>query len=115
MIEGTPDVAVIVRPLLITWRQLREQIAAFDAVVQRRVKADATCRLLVTVPGIGALSALAFVSTIEDPGRFSRSRSVGAHLGLTPRRYQSGEIDRSGHISGCGDAWRERSCTRLPS
>jgi transposase len=58
----------------------------------------------MTVPGIGALSALAFVSTIEDPNRFSRSRSVGAHLGLTPRRYQSGEMDRSGRISGCGDA-----------
>ena len=57
----------------------------------------------MTVPSIGALSALAFVSTIEDPARFSRSRSVGAHLGLTPRRYQSGEIDRSGRISGCGD------------
>ncbi|GAY23590.1 mobile element protein [Sphingobium fuliginis] len=103
MIEDTPDVALIVRPLLATWRQLREQIAVFDAAVQRRVKADATCRLLMTVPGIGALSALAFVSTIEDPARFSRSRSVGAHLGLTPRRYQSGEIDRSGRISGCGD------------
>jgi transposase len=104
MIEDTPEVALIVRPLLATWRHLREQIAVFDTAVQRRVKADTTCRLLMTVPGIGALSALAFVSTIEDPARFSRSRSVGAHLGLTPRRYQSGEIDRSGRISGCGDA-----------
>lgn len=103
MIKDTPDVALIVRPLLATWRHLREQIAVFDAAVQRRVKADATCRLLMTVPGIGALSALAFVSTIEDPARFSRSRSVGAHLGLKPRRYPSGEIDRSGRISGCGD------------
>ncbi|QJU60231.1 IS110 family transposase [Sphingomonas sp. AP4-R1] len=103
MIEDAPDVALIVRPLLATWRQLREQIAVFDTTVQRRVKRDATCRLLMTVPGIGALSALAFVSTIEDPTRFARSRSVGAHLGLTPRRYQSGEMDRSGHISGCGD------------
>ena len=68
------------------------------------MKADPTCRLLMTVPGIGALSVLAFVSTIKDPDRFSRSRAVGAHLGLTPRRYQSGEIDRSGRMSGCGDA-----------
>jgi transposase len=103
MIEDVPEVGLIVRPLLVTWRQLREQIAVFDAVVQRRVRADATCRLLMTAPGIGALSALAFVSKIEDPSRFSRSRTVGAHLGLTPRRYQSGEIDRSGRISGCGD------------
>jgi transposase len=64
---------------------------------------DPICRLLMTVPGIGALSSLMYVSTVEDPGRFSRSRAVGAHLGLTPRRYQSGETDRSGHISKCGD------------
>ena len=49
------------------------------------------------------LSSLAYVSTVEDPGRFSRSRSVGAYLGLTPRQYQSGEVDRSGRISRCGD------------
>jgi hypothetical protein len=59
---------------------------------------------LMSVPGIGVLSVLAFVSTVEDPARFSRSRAVGAHLGLTPRQYQSGEIDRSGRISRCGDA-----------
>ena len=47
--------------------------------------------------------ALAYVSTVEDPGRFARSRAVGAHLGLTPRQYQSGEVDRSGRISRCGD------------
>ena len=53
--------------------------------------------------GIGALSSLMYVSTVENPSRFSRSRAVGAHLGLTPRRYQSGETDRSGYISRCGD------------
>ena len=56
-----------------------------------------------SVPGIGVLSVLAYVSTIEDPTRFARSRSVGAHMGLTPRQYQSGEVDRSGRISKCGD------------
>src|SRR5664279_5698130 len=55
-------------------------------------------------PGIGVLSVLAYVSTVEDPARFARSRSVGAHLGLTPRQYQSGEVDRSGRISRCGDS-----------
>ena len=58
----------------------------------------------MSVPGIGVLSALAYVSTVEDPARFVRSRSVGAHLGLTPRRHQSGEVDRSGRISRCGDS-----------
>jgi transposase len=104
LLEGEPQVAAIVHPLLDTWRQLGEQIATFDKAVQRQVRSDPICRLLMTVPGIGALSSLAYVSTVEDPERFSRSRSVGAHLGLTPRRYQSGEIDRSGRISRCGDS-----------
>jgi transposase len=103
LLEGAPEIALIVRPLLATWRQLRDQVAVFDKAVQQRVRADPICRLLMTVRGIGALSSLMYVSTIEDPSRFSRSGAVGAHLGLTPRRYQSGEIDRSGHISRCGD------------
>ncbi len=57
----------------------------------------------MSVPGIGVLSVLAYVSTVEDPARFARSRSVGAHMGLTPRQYQSGEVDRSSRISKCGD------------
>jgi transposase len=97
------DVAPIVRPMLAAWRQLREQIAAFDKALRTLVKSSPACRLLMSVPGIGALSVLAYVSTVEDPARFTRSRSVGAHLGLTPRQYQSGEIDRSGRISRCGD------------
>ena len=103
LLESAPEIGLIVCPLLATWRQLREQISVFDKAVQQRVRADPICRLLMTVPGIGALSSLVYVSTVEDPGRFSRSRAVGAHLGLTPRRYQSGETDRSGHISRCGD------------
>jgi len=97
------DVALVVRPMLVAWRQLREQIVAFDKAIRALVKSNSACRLLMSVPGIGVLSALAYVSTVEDPGRFSRSRSVGAHLGLTPRQYQSGEVDRSGRISRCGD------------
>lgn len=104
LLEGESAVASIVRPLLDTWRHLGVQISTFDKAVQRQVRADPVCRLLMTVPGIGALSSLVYVSTVEDPHRFSRSRSVGAHLGLTPRRYQSGEIDRSGRISRCGDS-----------
>jgi transposase len=97
------DVAPIVRPMLAAWRQLREQIAAFDKAVRAQVKSSPACRILMSVPGIGVLSVLAYVSTVEDPKRFVRSRSVGAHLGLTPKQYQSGEIDRSGRISKCGD------------
>ena len=97
------DVALIVRPMLVACRQLREQIVAFDKAIRALVKSNSACRLLMSVPGIGVLSALAYVSTVENPARFVRSRSVGAHLGLTPRQYQSGEVDRSGRISRCGD------------
>lgn len=99
-----PDLEVIVAPILATWRQLREQIAAFDKIIRARVRKSPECRLLMSVPGIGPLTVLAYVSTIEDPGRFGNSRAVGAHLGLTPRQYQSGEVDRSGRISRCGDS-----------
>ena len=73
------DVAPIVHPLLTAWRQLRAQIGAFDKAIHALTKSNPTCRLLMSVPGIGVLSVLAYVSTVEDPTRFSRSRSVGAH------------------------------------
>ena len=97
------DLTPIVQPMLAAWRQLRERAAAFDKELRALAKQDPTCRLLMSVPGIGVVSVLAYVSTVEDPERFGRSRSVGAHMGLTPRQYQSGEVDRSGRISRCGD------------
>jgi transposase len=98
-----PDVSPIISPMLTAWRQLRTQIALFDKAVRALVRENRVCRLLMSVPGIGVLTAVGYMSTIEDPERFTRSRAVGAHLGLTPRQYQSGEIDRSGRISRCGD------------
>ena len=67
------------------------------------VRKSATCRRLMTIPGAGAITAVTFLTTIDDPARFHRSRDVGAHLGLTPKRYASGETDRNGGISKCGD------------
>jgi hypothetical protein len=93
----------IIWPMLAAWRQLREQTAVFDKEVRALAKQDPTCRLLVSVPGIGVVSVLAYVSVVEDPARFARSRSVGAYMGLTPRQYQSSEVDRSSRISRCGD------------
>ena len=98
-----PDLEPIITPILTIWRSLHEQIAAFDKIIRAVVRQSPQCRLLMTVPGIGPLTGLVYVSTVEDPRRFSSSRSVGAHFGLTPRQYQSGEIDRSGRISRCGD------------
>ena len=103
LLADRDDLAPIARPMLAAWRQLREQIATFDKEVRGLAKKDPRCRRLMSVPGIGVVSVLAYVSTVEDPARFARSRSVGAHMGLTPRQYQSGEVDRSGRISRCGD------------
>lgn len=58
----------------------------------------------MTAPAVGPVTALAFASTIDDPGRFAKSRAVGVYLGLTSRRNQSGEMDYSGRISKQGDA-----------
>jgi transposase len=94
----------IIEPMLVVLLTTREQLAVFERLVRRRARADHDVRRLMTVPGVGAVIALAYTTTIEDPARFKRSSSVAAYLGLTPRRYQSGEIDRAGHISRCGDA-----------
>ena len=93
----------IIGPLLEAWEALRGQIGVFDRQIVARAKADETAKRLMTAPGVGTIVALAFSAVIDDPCRFKHSSSVGAYLGLTPRRYQSGEVDVSGHISRCGD------------
>jgi transposase len=67
------------------------------------VRTDEVCRRLMTVPGVGALVAVTFTSGVDAPERFSRSKAVGAHLGLTPKKYQSGETDITGAVSRVGD------------
>jgi transposase len=78
-------------------------IAAINGDMKRLVRASDACRRLMTIPGVGQLTALAFTAAIDDPERFRRSRDIGPYLGLVPRRYQSGEIDYTGSISKCGD------------
>ena len=78
-------------------------VVTIDADMRRMTRASAACRRLMTIPGVGQLTALAFVAAIDDPSRIRRSRDVGAYLGLVPRRYQSGEVDYVGSISKCGD------------
>lgn len=93
----------VVLPLLAAWSALRLQIAVLTGSVQKRAKDSAVCQRLMTMPGVGPMTALTFQATIDDPARFKHSASVGAYVGLTPRRYASGEIDRMGRISRCGD------------
>jgi transposase len=86
----------------------REALLAEFMRLHRRmlaiVRADAVCRRLMTAPGIGALVSITFRTAVDDPGRFRSSKAVGAHFGLTPKRYQSGETDVIGGISKVGDA-----------
>jgi transposase len=85
------------------------QIAAIDRNIRGMVRTEPTLKRLTTVPGVGPITALAFLSTIDDPKRFKHARDVGPYLGLTPTRYQSGETDRQGRISKCGDTFT-RTC-----
>jgi transposase len=85
----------------------REALLAEFQRLHRRmlviVRGDEVCRRLMTAPGVGALVAITFRAAVDDPARFTRSKAVGAHFGLTPRRYQSGETDITGGISKVGD------------
>ena len=104
LVADHPRIQSMVRPMLIARAVLREQFAVLHRMLLTAVREDDTCRRLMTVPGVGAVTAIAFATTIDDPDRFHRSRDVGAHLGLTPRKYASGEVDRNGRISKTGDA-----------
>ena len=104
LIEDRPELAAAVGPLLKAREAIEQQIADFDRKVMRLARDDAQVRRFMTTPGVGAIATLCFLATIDDPTRFKRSRSVGAYVGLTTRRYASGEIDWTGRISKCGDA-----------
>jgi transposase len=90
-------------PLLETRNAVLQHRAALDRQIMRIVRAASVCRLLMTAPGVGALVSLAFKVAVDDPRRFSRSRDVGAHFGLTPREHSSGELSYHGRISKMGD------------
>jgi len=102
LIAGQP-LAAVIEPLIIAYEALRAQELAYDRMVYAAAGADPVCRLLATAPGVGGVVALTFRAVIDDPHRLSRSRQAGALLGLTPRRDQSGEVDRMGAISKAGD------------
>jgi transposase len=103
LVEKYPDLALVVEPMLIVRRALREQIAVLHRRVLAIVRDDEVCRRLMTIPGVGPVVALTYRATIDVPARFRSSKAVGAVFGLTAAKYQSGEINRSGAISKCGD------------
>ncbi len=83
MLADRDDIAPIIRPMLVAWRQLRQQVIIFDKAVRILVKSRPACRHLIGVPGIGVLSVLAYVSMIEDPTRFDHVRQRGGNSGLS--------------------------------
>jgi len=93
----------LIEPLLTAHAAIIAQVAKYDEQIKALTRSDEIVRRLMTVPGVGPVTALAFKSTVDDPGRFRSASVVGAYLGLTPRRYQSGELDRIGRISKRGD------------
>ena len=103
LVENYPDLAVLVEPLLIVRRVLGEQIVILHRRLLAIVRDDEVCRRLMTVPGVGPVVALTYRATIDVPARFRKSKAVGAVFGLTCSKYQSGEINRTGAISRCGD------------
>ena len=103
LVENLPDLAVLVEPLLVVRRVLREQIGILHRRLLIIVRDDDVCRRLMTVPGVGPVVALTYRATVDVPARFRNSKAVGASFGLTPSKYQSGEINRTGSISRCGD------------
>ncbi len=103
-LEDRPELRVAIEPLLSAVATLKREIARLEQAVMARAKTAPACRLLMSAPGIGPVTALAYAATIDDPTRFTKSRAVGAYIGLTTRRFQSGEMDYSGRISKHGDA-----------
>lgn len=99
-----PDLLVLVTPLLAMRAALLEQVRGYERALMRQAAADPVCCRLMTVPGVGALTALAFKATVDRPDRFARSADVPAVLGLTPRIDNSGEREHTGAITRCGDA-----------
>jgi len=104
LVAGRPMLERVAEPMLRAREALRAEYQVLHRAVLAIVREDTACRRLMGVPGVGALVAITFTSAVDDPARFRRSRDVGAHFGLTPKKYQSGETDVTGGISKVGDA-----------
>jgi transposase len=103
LVAGHAMLETVVGSMLAARAALHSEFARLHRALLVLVRADPVCRQLMSVPGVGAVVAITFRSGVDDPSRFRRSRDVGPHFGLTPRKYQSGEIDVTGSISKVGD------------
>jgi transposase len=103
LVAGHPNLEVIAHALLAVRAVLWRELNGFERRLRAMARGDTRARLLMSVPGVGTIVALTYASAIDDPSRFKSSKTVGAHFGLTPSKYQSGETDRTGRISKIGD------------
>ena len=104
LVKGHPNLKTIGEALLSVRAVLLGEFNAFEKQVRAMSRLNANTRLLMSTPGVGQIVALTYASAIDDPARFRSSKRAGALFGLTPKKYQSGETDRSGRISKIGDA-----------
>jgi transposase len=104
LVAGHPTLLLVAEALLAARATLGEQLSKLEKRVRALARDDQRVRRLMSAPGVGAVVALTFVAAIDDPARFRSSKAVGAHFGLTPKKYQSGESDVTGRISKVGDA-----------
>jgi transposase len=104
LVSGHPHLEMIARALLAVHAVLRQEFATFEKQTRKLARSDTRTRLLMSTPAVGPIVALTYASAIDDPKRFKSSKQVGAHFGLTPKRYQSGETDYTGRISKIGDS-----------
>ena len=109
IIETDATLSFALLPMLDARLVLYHCFRVLDNRTRHMAHADPVCTRLMSAPGVGFITALTFKAGVDDPTRFKHSRTVAAHFGLTPRRFQSGEIDIDGHISRCGD--RNVRCT----
>jgi transposase len=104
LVAGQVMLKTVTDAMLMARASLWKAFTQLHREMLKIARVDRVCRRLMSAPGVDAVVALTFRSAVDDPGRFGKSRTVGAYFGLTPRKYQSGETDRTGAISKVGDA-----------
>jgi transposase len=104
LVAGQSTLEIIAKALLSAHAALPREFGMFEKLARAMARKDKRVRLMMSAPGVGPIVALTYVSAIDDPSRFSSSKRVGPHFGLTPRKYQSGETDVTGRITKIGDA-----------
>jgi len=101
---GQANLETIAQALLAVHAVLLREFNGFEKRVRMMAREHVKARLLMTTPAVGPIVALTYAGAIDDPARFKSSKQTGAHFGLTPRKYQSGQTDVTGRISKIGDA-----------